>query len=84
MWDALSDERMGVSFTIAAGLGSESRGNHDHILLSQVRDSPNLEDQVPVFISLRRMVAHYTLRHWISSSLGRTNCLQGSSLARIT
>jgi hypothetical protein len=30
-------------------LGSESRGNHDHILLSEVRDSPNLEGQVPVF-----------------------------------
>jgi hypothetical protein len=36
-WSALSDERMGLSFTIAAGLasevilGSESRGTHDHI-----------------------------------------------------
>jgi hypothetical protein len=28
---------------------SESRGTRDHILLSQIRDSPNLEDQVPVF-----------------------------------
>jgi hypothetical protein len=26
---------------------SESRGTHDHILLSQIRDSPNLEGQVP-------------------------------------
>jgi hypothetical protein len=47
---------MGLSFTIVAGLASaiilrpESRGN-DHILLSQIRDSPNLEGQVPVFIS---------------------------------
>jgi hypothetical protein len=24
-------------------LGSQSRGTHDHILLSQIRDSPNLE-----------------------------------------
>jgi hypothetical protein len=32
-------------------LGSESRGTHDHILLSQIRDSPNLEGQAPVFIS---------------------------------
>jgi hypothetical protein len=37
-----SDERMGLSFTIAAGLASavilrsESRGTHDHILLSQI------------------------------------------------
>jgi hypothetical protein len=29
---------------------SEARGAHDHILLSQIRDSPNLEDQVPVFL----------------------------------
>jgi hypothetical protein len=31
--------------------GSESRGTHNHILLSQIRDSRNLECQVPVFIS---------------------------------
>jgi hypothetical protein len=34
-------------------LMSESRGSHDHILLSQIRDSPNLESQVYVFISPR-------------------------------
>jgi hypothetical protein len=38
-------------------IGSESHGTHDHILLSQIRDSPNLEDQVPVFISPRNRVA---------------------------
>jgi hypothetical protein len=41
MWGALSDERMGLPFTIAARaviLGSESRGTHDHILLYQIRD----------------------------------------------
>jgi hypothetical protein len=32
-------------------LTSESCWTHDHILLSQIRDSPNLEGQVPVFIS---------------------------------
>jgi hypothetical protein len=32
-------------------LGSESHGNHDHILLPQTRDSPNLKGQVRVFIS---------------------------------
>jgi hypothetical protein len=37
---------MGLSFKIADGpshafiLGSESRGNRDHILLSQIRDFP--------------------------------------------
>jgi hypothetical protein len=34
-------------------LGSESRGTRGHILLSQIRDSPNLEGQVPVFTSPR-------------------------------
>jgi hypothetical protein len=29
--------------------GFESNGTHDHILLSQIRESPNLERQVPVF-----------------------------------
>jgi hypothetical protein len=38
-------------------LGSESHRTHDHILLPQIRDSPNLEGQVPVFISLRSRVA---------------------------
>jgi hypothetical protein len=38
-------------------LGSESLGAHDHILLSQIRDSPNLEGHVPVFISPRDMLA---------------------------
>jgi hypothetical protein len=38
-------------------LGSESRGTRDHISLSQIRDSPNLEGQVPVFISARSRVA---------------------------
>jgi hypothetical protein len=36
---------------------SESRGTYDHILLSQIRESPNLEDQVPVFIYPRNRVA---------------------------
>jgi hypothetical protein len=42
---------MGLSFSLAAGprqgiLRSESRGIHDHILLSHIRDSLNLEGQV--------------------------------------
>jgi hypothetical protein len=41
----------------AVFLMPESRGTHDHILLSQIRDSPNLEGQVPVFISPRNRVA---------------------------
>jgi hypothetical protein len=30
---------------------------HDHILMSRIQDSSNLEGQVPVFISLRNRVA---------------------------
>jgi hypothetical protein len=53
---------MGLSFTIAAGprqriLRSESRGINGHILLSQIRDFPNLEGQVPILISPRNRVA---------------------------
>jgi hypothetical protein len=54
---------MDLSFTIADGprqriiLRSESRGNHDHNLLSQFRGFPNMEGQVPVFISPRNRVA---------------------------
>jgi hypothetical protein len=38
-------------------LRSESRGTHDHILLSQIRDFPNLEGLVPVFLTPRNRVA---------------------------
>jgi hypothetical protein len=38
-------------------LKSESRGTHDHILLFQIWDSPNLEGQVPISISARNRVA---------------------------
>jgi hypothetical protein len=37
-------------------LGCESHGTHDHILRSQIRDSPIVEAQVPVFISPRNKV----------------------------
>jgi hypothetical protein len=37
--------------------GFESLGIYDHILLTQIRDSANLEGQVPVFISPRNRVA---------------------------
>jgi hypothetical protein len=52
---------MGLSFTIAASprqriLSSESQKTHDHILLSQTGDSPNIEGQVPVFMYLRYRV----------------------------
>jgi hypothetical protein len=63
IWGALSDERTGLLFAVAAGLASavifasESCGAHDHILLPQIRDSPNLEGQIPVFMSFRNRAA---------------------------
>jgi hypothetical protein len=38
-------------------LGSEFRGTPGRILLSQIRDFPSLDGQVPVFISPRKRVA---------------------------
>jgi hypothetical protein len=40
-----------LALASALVLRSESCGTHDHILLSQIRDSPNLGSQVPIFIS---------------------------------
>jgi hypothetical protein len=54
-----------LALTNAAILGSESRGTHGLILLSQIRDFPNLEGQVPVFISPRNKVTH---RNWVPFS----------------
>jgi hypothetical protein len=54
---------MGLLFMIAGGLagavivGSESHGPYDHIILSQIRDSTNLEGQVTVFVSPKNRVA---------------------------
>jgi hypothetical protein len=67
MWGAHSDERTGLSQLLlalasAVILGSESRVTYDHILLSQIRDYPNLEGQVPVFISPRNRVAQLYLQ----------------------
>jgi hypothetical protein len=54
-----------VILASAVILRSESRGTHDHILLSQIRDSTILEDQVPVFISHRNRMAR-----WYPQALG--------------
>jgi hypothetical protein len=56
---------MRLSLTITAGLASaviyglKSPRTHKHILLSQNPDSPNLEYQVPVFISPRNRVTWF-------------------------
>jgi hypothetical protein len=46
-----------LAFVSAVILRSESRRTHDLILLSQIRDSSNLEGQVSVFVSPRNVVA---------------------------
>jgi hypothetical protein len=56
-------------------LRSESRGTHDHILLSQIPDSPNLEGQVPVFISPRNRVAWLYPQALGSLLVYEMNCL---------
>jgi hypothetical protein len=64
---SLSDGRMGLSFTIAAGPRQRSHclvriPRDSRLLLSQIRDFPNLEGQVPVFISSRNRVAQLYLQ----------------------
>jgi hypothetical protein len=46
-----------LALASAVILGSESHGTHNHTLLFQIRDSHNLEGQVPIFISPRKRVA---------------------------
>jgi hypothetical protein len=46
-----------LAFASAVILGSVSHGSHGHILLSQIRDFPNVERQVPVSISPMNRVA---------------------------
>jgi hypothetical protein len=46
-----------LNLASAVILGSVYRGTRDHILLSEIRDYPNLQGQIPVFISPRIRVA---------------------------
>jgi hypothetical protein len=68
IWGALSDKRTGLSFTVATGLRQRSHSrvcvprSHDHVLVSQIRDFPNPEGQVSVFIALRKRVAQLYLQ----------------------
>jgi hypothetical protein len=59
----------------AITLKSESRVTHDHIFLSQIRDSLNLEDHVPIFISPRNRVARFYPQ--VLGSLSSTSRLAG-------
>jgi hypothetical protein len=46
----------------AVTLGSKSLRTHDQILLSQIRESPNMENRVPVFKSSRHRVSQLYTR----------------------
>jgi hypothetical protein len=48
--------------------GSESLGAHDHILLTLIRDSPNLEGRVPSLYPPGTRRPGYTRRHWVPFS----------------
>jgi hypothetical protein len=62
---------MGLSFTIAAGpcQGSLSQVRV-HILLSEILHSPNLDGQVPVFISRRNRMARFSFSSYDSQGYG--------------
>jgi hypothetical protein len=62
-WVCRSQLLLGLASTVI--LRSESRETHYHILLSQIRDSPNLDDQVHIFISPLNRWAGYIPRHWV-------------------
>jgi hypothetical protein len=49
-------------------LRSESRGTRDHILLSQIRCSPNLEGQVPHLYPIGTGWPSCNPRHWVTFS----------------
>jgi hypothetical protein len=55
-----------LAITSAVILGSESHRTHDHMLLSQIRDSCNLEGQVPIFsYPPGTGCPNYTPNNWI-------------------
>jgi hypothetical protein len=66
MCGALSDERSSLLQDLASAffLGAHSCGTHDHILLSQIWDFPNLQGQVPEFISHRNRIVQFIVE-WL-------------------
>jgi hypothetical protein len=57
-----------LTLTSSDILSSEFRRTHDHILLPQIVGSPNLECEVPVFITPKYRWPSYTSRHWVPFS----------------
>jgi hypothetical protein len=71
LWGALSNERMGPEFEVQSFNGP-GRAEPVTILYCLIWDSPNLDGQVPVFISPRNRVAQ--LYPWVLGSLYVTSC----------
>jgi hypothetical protein len=100
LWEDRCRLQLLLVLASAVILRSEFRGTHDHILLSQIRDSSNLEGQVPMFISHRNRVAQLYLQGLgslfiasygsqgysggIHTRLTSTSCLKDNSLTRTT
>jgi hypothetical protein len=78
MLGALSDETASLSCTTPAGLASavilgfEFSGTHDHILLSQSRDSPTWSTRSQYLYPAVTGRPSYTPRHCVPSSLPST------------
>jgi hypothetical protein len=64
-WHLFCNLRLLLGFSSALCLGSESRGTHDYTLLSQLWGSPNLEGQIPVFVTQGTKWSSSIYRHWI-------------------
>jgi hypothetical protein len=92
MWGAISDKRMDhlqllLALASAVIFGSESRETHMTIFYCpQIQDSPNLEGQVPIFISSRNRMAQLNLQAlgflFVTSYDSRPNCLLYNHFAR--
>jgi hypothetical protein len=82
--------RLLLALVSAVILGSQSRGTHDHILLSHIPDSPNLEGEVPYIYLPGTGWPSYNPRNWVpfsSQSYGvgiRTRLHTGYSQIHIT
>jgi hypothetical protein len=63
-WGFRSQLLLGLASAVI--LRSDSLGTRDHILLSQIRDSPNMEGQIPVFISPVHLILNYTSPRYIA------------------
>jgi hypothetical protein len=56
LWGALSEERTGLHYAVQS-LNGPNRVEPVTILYCPIRDSPKMEDQVPILISPRKKVA---------------------------